>query len=114
MLKIALSFLLSVITSSTASALLLPHARDDLRSCLAAVLNGDAARTQFPDEPGFVDKYVVKYFNLNLQYKPFAVPYPNTVQEISDVVKCASKHEWKLQSRSGGRDFLNKCTMVSK
>ncbi|KAJ4203060.1 hypothetical protein NW759_015259 [Fusarium solani] len=79
-------------------------------SCLVspAPSGGDAARAQFQDEPDFIFKDV-NYHNLNLQYKPFAILYPKTNGEISETLACAFKHKRKVQPRSGGRDFINKC-----
>ncbi|KAK7421990.1 hypothetical protein QQZ08_009711 [Neonectria magnoliae] len=84
------------------------EARDALRSCLSEAVGADDSRVQFPDEPGFYNKDVRPY-NLNLQYKPFAVTYPNTTQEVSDIILCAGTHNRKVQARSGGYDFINKC-----
>ncbi|RSL72546.1 hypothetical protein CEP53_001012 [Fusarium sp. AF-6] len=100
--------LLATAATGISATPLAPLARQDLRSCLSSAVGGDAARAQFQDEPDFISKDV-NYHNLNLQYKPFAVLYPKTKDEISETLACAVKHERKVQPRSGGRDFINKC-----
>lgn len=107
---IDLVLLVAAVTRSSATTLG-PLARQDLRSCLFSAVGGDAARAQFQDEPDFISKDV-NYHNLNLQYKPFAVLYPKTKDEISETLACAVKHKRKVQPRSGGRDFINKCKCV--
>ncbi|KAJ3548297.1 hypothetical protein NM208_g1080 [Fusarium decemcellulare] len=82
--------------------------RNDLESCLAKAVGGDADRAQFPTEESFITNDV-KHFNLNLKYKPAAVMYPQNKQQVAEVVRCAAKHDKKVQARSGGRDFINKC-----
>ncbi|KPM45156.1 hypothetical protein AK830_g1330 [Neonectria ditissima] len=84
------------------------EARDVLRSCLSKAVGLDDSRVQFPEEPNFNDTDL-RPFNLNLQYAAFAITYPNTTQEVSDIVLCAGTHDRKVQARSGGRDFINKC-----
>ncbi|EEU34981.1 uncharacterized protein NECHADRAFT_78529 [Fusarium vanettenii 77-13-4] len=104
---IELILLVATATEGRATSLA-PLARQDLRSCLSSAVGGDAARAQFQDEPDFISKDV-NYHNLNLQCEPFAVPYPKTKDEISEVLACAVKHKRKVQPRSGGRDFINQC-----
>lgn len=103
--------LLAAATTGGSATLLAPLARQDLRSCLSSAVGGDAARAQFQDEPDFISKDV-NHRNLNLQYKPFAVLYPKTKDEISEALACAVKHKRKVQPRSGGRDFINKCKCI--
>ncbi|KAH7145527.1 hypothetical protein B0J13DRAFT_665948 [Dactylonectria estremocensis] len=79
-----------------------------LEACLSDAVGGEDARVQFRDEAGF-NTTDVKPFNLNLQYLPVAVMYPQTTTETSAIVKCASLYGHKIQARSGGRDFINKC-----
>ncbi|KAL2688999.1 hypothetical protein Neosp_003049 [[Neocosmospora] mangrovei] len=100
--------LLAIAATGGSATSLTPIARQDLRSCLSGAVGGDEARAQFQDEPDFIPKDV-NYHNLNLQYRPFAVLYPKTKGEISETLACAVKHKRKVQPRSGGRDFINKC-----
>lgn len=102
------TLLLSLLAPSITTAALLPRTKAELKSCIASAVGGDATRAQFPEETGFVSKDL-KYFNLNYQHKPFAVTYPQSAKEVSEIVKCASQHDRKVQARSGGRDFFNKC-----
>ncbi|KAF4469020.1 FAD binding domain-containing [Fusarium albosuccineum] len=82
--------------------------RNDLESCLAKAVGGNVDRAQFPTEESFITNDV-KHFNLNLKYEPAAVMYPQNKQQVVEVVKCAAKHDKKVQARSGGRDFISKC-----
>lgn len=84
----------------------------DLATCLADAVGGEDTRVQFRDEADF-NTTDVKPFNLNLQYLPVAVLYPQTTAETAAIVKCASLYSHKVQARSGGRDFINKCTFRS-
>ncbi|KAH7165288.1 hypothetical protein EDB81DRAFT_838096 [Dactylonectria macrodidyma] len=43
------------------------------------------------------------------RYLPVVILYPQTKAEISAIVQCASLYSHKIQARSGGRDFINKC-----
>ncbi|KAM0321657.1 hypothetical protein ACHAQA_010013 [Verticillium albo-atrum] len=99
--------LLAIVASRPSAASLTHATRHDLRSCLTGVFEGAQSRAQFQDETDFIPKDV-NYFNLNLPYKPFAVVYPETKEEISRTLSCAVKYERKVQARSGGRDFINK------
>lgn len=54
----------------------------------------------------------VKPYNRQYQYTPSAVMYPKTATEVGDIVKCASKHNRKVQARSGGHDYSNKGKLV--
>lgn len=104
-----------------ASALLLPlafqivygsairgYSDTSLRQCLIEAAQGDGSKVQFPDEPDFLTADV-RPFNLNLQYVPFAVTYPDNAQEVAEIMICASSSGRRVQARSGGRDFINKC-----
>lgn len=84
----------------------------DLASCLADAVGGEDARVQFRDEADF-NTTDVKPFNFNLQYLPVAVLYPQATAETAAIVKCASLYSHKVQARSGGRDFINKCKFRS-
>lgn len=83
-----------------------------LRECIAEAVKGDSAKAQFSNETDFLVNDV-KPFNLNLQWTPFAITYPDTSEEVAAVVSGASDSGRKVQTRSGGRDFINKCTLES-
>ncbi|KAM0547802.1 hypothetical protein ACHAPJ_010263 [Fusarium lateritium] len=80
----------------------------DLRSCLEEALQRDGARVRFSSDPEYAVRNL-NPFNLNLQYNASAVVYPNSTEEIVDIVSCAGKYGRKVQARGGGRDFINRC-----
>ncbi|KAJ3541037.1 hypothetical protein NM208_g4794 [Fusarium decemcellulare] len=84
------------------------QADTSLRQCLADAVQGDNDKVQFSDEEGFLLSDVRPY-NLNLQYSPLAITYPDSANEVAEIVACAASKGRKVQARSGGRDFINKC-----
>lgn len=44
-------------------------------------------------------------YNLRLAYKPTAVVYPSTVQDVANAVSCASQAGVKAVARSGGHSY---------
>ncbi|KAL1630344.1 hypothetical protein SLS56_005018 [Neofusicoccum ribis] len=79
-----------------------------LQGCLTNAVGGDAARAQFPSEGNFRTQDVKPYIR-QYPYTRTAVMYPNTVDEVAEIVKCASQNNLKVQVRSGGHDYVNKC-----
>jgi FAD/FMN-containing dehydrogenase len=49
----------------------------------------------------------VKPFNLAIPVKPVAVTYPTTVEQVAAAIKCATKHNVKVQGKSGGHSYAN-------
>lgn len=82
--------------------------RQDLRSCLGDALLGDEVRMRFSSDPEYVTESLMP-FNLNLQYNASAVVYPNSTEEVVEIISCAGKYGRKVQARGGGRDFINRC-----
>lgn len=81
-----------------------------LQTCLTNSAGGDATRAHFSSGENFSTEYVNPY-NRQYPYTPFAVMYPNTAEEVGEMVKCASENNRKVQARSGGHDYVNKCTI---
>ena len=44
-------------------------------------------------------------FNRRLSYKPAAIIFPTTVQDVANAVKCASQASVKVAARSGGHSY---------
>ena len=80
---------------------------DDLRSCLTEALHGAEARAHLPADSEYATS--LNPFNLNLRYNASAVVYPNSTEEVVNVISCAGKYGRKVQARGGGRDFINRC-----
>ncbi|KDR66395.1 hypothetical protein GALMADRAFT_1159839 [Galerina marginata CBS 339.88] len=57
-----------------------------------------------PGEPAFAN--ASRPFNLRFNFKPAAVAFPTTVQEISDIVKLGDITNHQVVARSGGHSYI--------
>ncbi|KAG6368119.1 hypothetical protein INS49_002320 [Diaporthe citri] len=71
----------------------------DARDCLVEAVDGQTSQFQ---------ETVVRPYNLNLPYEPFAVTYPKSTNQTAAIVQCAASSGRKVQARSGGHDYTNK------
>lgn len=83
------------------------HAATNLKDCLLESVGGETLRAKFSNEADFQADHIRPY-NLNFQYVPFAILYPNSPSEVAGIIVCASQHDRKVQARSGGHDYTNK------
>ncbi|EXF85698.1 FAD binding domain-containing protein [Colletotrichum fioriniae PJ7] len=83
------------------------HAATNLKDCLLESVGGETVRAKFSNDADFQADHIRPY-NLNFQYVPFAILYPNSPSEVAGIVVCASQHDRKVQARSGGHDYTNK------
>lgn len=74
--------------------------------CLVSAVGNDASRVAFPDDVLHAGRNL-EALNLNIPVKPVAITYPNTADEIANVVKCASDYGAKVQPKSGGHSYGN-------
>uniref|UniRef100_A0A8H7TQG9 FAD-binding PCMH-type domain-containing protein n=1 Tax=Bionectria ochroleuca TaxID=29856 RepID=A0A8H7TQG9_BIOOC len=81
---------------------------DALEDCLLNAVGGNLAEAKFSSEDGFKSDHVRPY-NLNFPWVPFAITYPTEASKVAEIVTCASKHDRRGQTRSGGHDYTNKC-----
>ncbi|CAG9949961.1 unnamed protein product [Clonostachys rosea f. rosea IK726] len=81
---------------------------DALEDCLLNAVGGNLAEAKFSSEDGFKSDHVRPY-NLNFPWAPFAITYPTEASNVAKIVICASKHDRRVQARSGGHDYTNKC-----
>ncbi|KAF4472900.1 FAD binding domain-containing [Fusarium albosuccineum] len=79
-----------------------------LKDCLLDAVGGKAAQIKFPSDAGFQSDHVRPY-NLNFPWAPFAITYPADSSQVGKIVACASENDRKVQARSGGHDYTNKC-----
>lgn len=101
-------FSISLLALGTAvSAAAVPT--ETLQSCLLTAVGTNDTLVAFPDDAQYQENDVHPY-NLDIPLVPAAVAYPQSVEMISDIVKCAAKHEHKVQTRTGGYSFGNYCT----
>lgn len=75
------------------------------RDCLINAVGGEAY-IAFQDQLLY-QATAVEPYNLNIPVTPAAVTYPQSVDEVAAVVKCASEYDYKVQARSGGHSFGN-------
>lgn len=75
-----------------------------LATCLDAVCNGRSDCVAYPSDPLYQITWVNRY-NLDIDVSPIAVTRPETAQDVSDFVKCATTNNVKVQAKSGGHSY---------
>ena len=55
---------------------------------LQSILGNNNIEIYFPGEPGYQD--ASRAFNLRLDFKPVAVAYPNSTEEVAELVKAGA------------------------
>ena len=55
---------------------------------LQSILGDNSIQIYFPGEPGYAD--ASRAFNLRLDFKPIAVAYPNSTEEVAQLVKAGA------------------------
>lgn len=69
-------------------------------------MGNDASLVAFAGQP-FYQAVAVQPYNLNIPVSPMAVTFPESSQQIADIVKCAADYGYKVQVRSGGHSYGN-------
>ncbi|KAL1991454.1 hypothetical protein VTN49DRAFT_4762 [Thermomyces lanuginosus] len=77
-----------------------------IQTCLSTAVGGDGSLVAFSNEPLYQAKDV-KPYNLNVPVAPVAITYPRTVEQVSEIVKCAADGGYKVQARGGGHSYAN-------
>lgn len=79
-----------------------------VEKCLTSVCGGRSGCVGFPSNPLYQITWV-KPYNLDsaAAVTPVAVVRPNTAQEISGVIQCATTNNLKIQAKSGGHSYAN-------
>jgi hypothetical protein len=77
-----------------------------LETCLNAVGNGRSGFVGYPSNPFYQIQWV-KPYNLDVHVTPAAVVRPQTAQDISQVLQCATANGKKVQAKSGGHSYAN-------
>ncbi len=78
----------------------------DVRQGLLAALKGQHDLVAFPSKLLYLFQDA-KPYNLDYPITPAAVTYPQTPEQIADIVKFASAANIKVQARSGGHSYAN-------
>ncbi|KAK3681627.1 hypothetical protein B0T22DRAFT_433899 [Podospora appendiculata] len=73
--------------------------------CLLAAVGGNSSRVAFPSQPNY--SAVVAPFNLDNPVTPAAVAFPANATQVSALVGCAVKANYRVQPRSGGHSAGN-------
>jgi len=77
-----------------------------LESCLNGVANGRPSFVGYPSNPFYQIQWV-KPYNLDVSVTPAAVVRPQTAQDISAILQCATQNGKKVQAKSGGHSYAN-------
>lgn len=77
-----------------------------VQKCLEGALTGNKDLYALPGTPFFQLSHV-KPYNLGIAVTPAAVTYPETTEQIAQIVKCAVENKLKVQPRCGGHSYAN-------
>ncbi|CAG8971565.1 hypothetical protein HYALB_00009214 [Hymenoscyphus albidus] len=78
-----------------------------LETCLTSAVGGNADLVAFPSKPLYqlID---VRPYNQDIKVHPVAVTYPETTDQVSQIVKCATAEAgYAVQARGGGHSYGN-------
>ncbi|KAK7055368.1 Glucooligosaccharide oxidase [Favolaschia claudopus] len=92
-----------LLQAATLSGLLLFSAASDLRDEFTFPA-GPGVTAFFPGDPGYAN--ASRAFNLRFTPDPVAVVYPETVEELADIVKIGNAHRLRVSARSGGHSYI--------
>ena len=76
-----------------------------VRDCLVSAVKNDSNLVVFHEDFAFGSR--VPLYNLNLPVVPTAITYPQTTEQIADIVQCAAENGLKVQAYSGGHSYGN-------
>ncbi|KAF4991022.1 hypothetical protein FGRMN_8101 [Fusarium graminum] len=76
-----------------------------IRDCLDAICTNRSACVTYPDQPLFA--WWAKPFNIEFPVIPAAIIRPENTIEVSETVKCAKQHGYRVQAKSGGHSYGN-------
>lgn len=80
-----------------------------LQKCVLDVVGGNRALIATPSTPLYKFNHVRPY---NLEFddiEPLGIVYPETVEQVSGIMKCAAEADVKVQARGGGHGFGDHC-----
>ncbi|KAH9917721.1 uncharacterized protein B0H18DRAFT_1200507 [Fomitopsis serialis] len=70
---------------------------------LQSILGNDDLEVYFPGQPGYQN--ASRAFNLRLNFKPVAVAYPNSTDQVAELVKVGALLNIPVTARSGGHSY---------
>ncbi|ORY13522.1 putative glucooligosaccharide oxidase [Clohesyomyces aquaticus] len=77
-----------------------------VQKCLTSAVGGNNALLAYKETPLYQLNHV-KPYNLDIPITPAAVTYPQTVDHVAAIVKCAVDNNLKVQPRCGGHSYAN-------
>ncbi|KAK4451045.1 putative oxidase [Podospora aff. communis PSN243] len=77
-----------------------------LETCLNGVAAGRSGFVGYPSNPLYQIQWV-KPYNLDVSVTPVAVVRPQSAQDISQIIQCATANGKKVQAKSGGHSYAN-------
>ncbi|KAF2189833.1 Glucooligosaccharide oxidase [Zopfia rhizophila CBS 207.26] len=77
-----------------------------VQKCLTSAVGGNTALWAYKGTPLYQLNHV-KPYNLDIPVTPAVVTYPQTVDHVAAIVKCAADNNLKVQPRSGGHSYGN-------
>lgn len=78
----------------------------DVRECLIDAVDGSHHLVVFPENALYQLKDVQRW-NLDLHVTSSAVTNPENAEQISAIIRCASRSKLKVQAKSGEHSFGN-------
>ncbi|OHW96715.1 FAD binding domain-containing protein [Colletotrichum incanum] len=102
----------TILAGLTAQYFLVPSSNtkpvSTIEQCLNDVCAGRSDCVQFPTRPNDMGSSSwMRPFNLDQTSIPTAIIRPQNATEVANVVKCALKHDAKLQAKAGGHSLAN-------
>lgn len=73
-----------------------------LEEQLLRAVGSDVSLVTFPVTPTSVP-----VFNRNIPLIPKAIIFPQSVEQVAEIVKCAAAAGYKVQPKSGGHSYAN-------
>ncbi|EPS97926.1 hypothetical protein FOMPIDRAFT_142343 [Fomitopsis schrenkii] len=68
-----------------------------------SILGNDSIQVYFQGEPGYQN--ASRAFNMRLDFEPLAVAFPNSTEEVADLVKVGAQLGVPVNARSGGHSY---------
>jgi len=75
-----------------------------VQQCLLDAVGGNILLATFPTTLLY-QQLDVKPYNLDHPVTPAAVTFPETIQQIANIVSCAAEADIQVQARSGGHSY---------
>lgn len=73
--------------------------------CFLAAVGHNSSLIAFKGDPLFGSRSPV--YNLNFPVTAAVLTYPQTSEQVADIVRCAVDNGYKVQARSGGHSYAN-------